>query len=222
VDISQADLLAQSVVLALLDDLSRQALLHYSPDPDPDWLRRSDGLRLSPLLAGIRLQQLWATGLPLAAWREPVVRWVYGQDVSQSTKVEKAVSGPDPCALSRLWLTPLLQLQELLLCDGQVRVEWLAAWRLDYRPPARLADLLLPAAPNLFRQFPHPAMAVALATLLEYAAAAYGPERIALLVASLDEHATWETLVPAVFGVSAAEFEAGWQTYLAEQYGVQP
>jgi hypothetical protein len=29
---------------------------------------------------------------------------------------------------------------------------------------------------------------------------------------------TWEGLVPAVFGVSVDEFEAGWQAYLARHY----
>jgi hypothetical protein len=29
-------------------------------------------------------------------------------------------------------------------------------------------------------------------------------------------------LIPAVFGVSLAEFEAGWHSHLAEQYNIAP
>jgi hypothetical protein len=31
---------------------------------------------------------------------------------------------------------------------------------------------------------------------------------------------SWDTLIPAVYSVSPAEFEAGWQTYLTAHYGV--
>jgi hypothetical protein len=31
---------------------------------------------------------------------------------------------------------------------------------------------------------------------------------------------SWDTLLPAVYGVSTAEFEAGWRTYLADRYAV--
>ena len=39
-----------------------------------------------------------------------------------------------------------------------------------------------------------------------------------VLLAALGEHTSWQTLIPAIFDVSAAEFEAGWQAYLAERY----
>jgi hypothetical protein len=61
---------------------------------------------------------------------------------------------------------------------------------------------------------------VALATVVEYVEATYGPAQVPVLVAQLAEHTGWETLVPAVFGLPAAEFETGWQRYLAEQYGL--
>lgn len=50
--------------------------------------------------------------------------------------------------------------------------------------------------------------------------ATYGRERLPTLVASLGHYDSWETLIPAVYGVSPAEFEAGWQAYLATHYGV--
>jgi hypothetical protein len=63
-------------------------------------------------------------------------------------------------------------------------------------------------------------ISIAVATLIEYAVATYGRERLPALVASLSQHNNWETLIPAVYGVSAAEFEAGWQAYLATNYGL--
>jgi hypothetical protein len=41
-------------------------------------------------------------------------------------------------------------------------------------------------------------------------------------VAGLGQHITWRTLISAVFGVSVADFEAGWQAHLAAHYGVSP
>jgi hypothetical protein len=65
-----------------------------------------------------------------------------------------------------------------------------------------------------------PDQTVALATLVEYAVATYGRERLPTLVAGLGQYESWETLIPAVYGVSPVEFEAGWQAYLQAHYGV--
>jgi hypothetical protein len=40
------------------------------------------------------------------------------------------------------------------------------------------------------------------------------------LVTALGEYQSVETLVPALFGVPAADFEAGWQAYLAAHYSL--
>jgi hypothetical protein len=61
---------------------------------------------------------------------------------------------------------------------------------------------------------------VALATLIEYAVATYGRDRLPVLMAGLGQSESWDTLLPAVYGVSSAEFEAGWQAYLADHYAV--
>jgi hypothetical protein len=60
------------------------------------------------------------------------------------------------------------------------------------------------------------------AILVEYAVAAYGYEQLAVLLAGLAQYEDWDTLLPAVYGVSTAAFEEGWRAYLAEEYGVQP
>jgi hypothetical protein len=48
--------------------------------------------------------------------------------------------------------------------------------------------------------------------------ATYGYEQLPVLLDSLADHDDWETLIPAVFGVSAADFEANWLNYLAQHY----
>jgi hypothetical protein len=240
VDISPADLLAQSVVLVLLDDLSAETLAGKAPavpallDDAGTSLRLNDTdtgqaidhaqrLLLSQLLVGVRLWQLWQSDLPLADWRDPVVQWVYSDLYDTQGSLDVA---PDFmhefCAMHRLWVYAPSLVQIPLNCDDQDRHMPELAWRLFDQPPTQLAQLAVPLSVmgEEVAWTHHPAAAVALATVMEYAAAAYGPERIPLLVAIINQHERVETLIPAVFGVSAGEFEAGWQSYLAEHYHI--
>jgi hypothetical protein len=66
--------------------------------------------------------------------------------------------------------------------------------------------------------FDSPIMTV---TIIEYVVAAHGREQLPVLIAAMGQHTHTGSLIPATFGVSVAEFEAGWQSYLAEQYGVK-
>jgi hypothetical protein len=59
---------------------------------------------------------------------------------------------------------------------------------------------------------------VGVATLIEYAVATYGYEQLPTLLAALAHYDDWDTLLPAIYGVSAAEFEEGWQAYLTAHY----
>ncbi|MFQ5857748.1 MAG: hypothetical protein ACE5LU_19250 [Anaerolineae bacterium] len=59
---------------------------------------------------------------------------------------------------------------------------------------------------------------IAAETMVAYAMDTYGPEMLRALVRGLGEHETWDTLIPAVFDVSARDFEAGWQAYLVARY----
>ena len=54
------------------------------------------------------------------------------------------------------------------------------------------------------------------ASLIVYVVDVYGCEYIPLLLRALGEHNSWHTLAPAVFGISALEFERGWQAYRQE------
>lgn len=50
--------------------------------------------------------------------------------------------------------------------------------------------------------------------LIDYVVAVYGRERLSSLLTALEAHSTWNTLIPAVFQVTAPAFEQEWQAYL--------
>jgi hypothetical protein len=225
--ISDTGLLAQLVVLALIDDLKAQVLGRYDDAGDSEVYVQK--LRVAQLLDGIRLWQVWQGDLPLAAWREPVVQWVFSDArpwLPEPSEVTPSFRSGF-CAMHRLWMTTPLLLRLPLTCRDGWDTQRDLAWRLAYEPPLRLTHFPLVTLPMLMQDMQmgqsvwgHPAAAVALATVMDYAAATYGPERIPVLIAEASQYEYWATLIPAVFGVSANEFEAGWRAYLATSYDV--
>jgi hypothetical protein len=212
VELTDADLLAQSIALPLIEQVLAQAREHHAIGSV--WL---------PLLDGLRLWQVWDLDLPLAAWREEIVQWLY-VDLPALEPGQVSVQ-PERygalCAAHKLWLPVPFQLNIPLLCG---RPAWEAQFlRVGRALPTRLDELVSRSlAESLFDPPPasHPGQAVALATLIEYAAATYGRERLPTLVAGLGQYDSWDTLLPAVYGVSPAEFEAGWHAYLVNHYAV--
>jgi hypothetical protein len=218
VELTDTELLAQSLALPLIDEVLIQASIQHGI-----------GETWQPLLDGLRLWQVWNLDLPLAAWRETIVQWIY-VDVPAVGLGQPYVlpdGYPALCAAYQLWMASPAQLHIPLMC---ARPEWeeqsSPLWRLR-DPLTRLDQFAVPVGPgedlmqaNRRDRFNQPGQAIALATLIEYAAATYGRERLPVLVAGLGHYASWETLLAAVFGVSAAEFEAGWQAYLTAHYGV--
>ncbi|MCE7986040.1 MAG: hypothetical protein DYG89_33095 [Caldilinea sp. CFX5] len=221
VKMNNTELLAQSIALPLLQAMIAQANRRYRIKAA--W---------QPLLNGLYLWQLWDTDLPLAAWREEVVKWQYID--LPATNPGQAIALPqhyqELCADHKLWLQPLGRIHFPLLCAGQ---EWedrnWEAWRTG-APLTYLEQLAVPSAltsggwaPSIVGPasfFNHPGQTVALATLTGYAVSTYGRYRLPALLAGLGQYDDWDTLLPAVFDVSAPAFEAGWQRYLADHYGV--
>jgi len=54
--------------------------------------------------------------------------------------------------------------------------------------------------------------------LVEYMLETYGYAHVPSLLDAFEEHETWETLAPAVYEISAIEFEVRWHQYLATHY----
>jgi hypothetical protein len=210
-EISEAELLVQSAALVILNELTVQAAQQYTP-----------GLRWRPLLDGLHLWQLWTLALPAAAWQEPVASWAAGdpQRAGQYLVISPGFVH-EICAMHAL-AQPVAPVDQENRCTG--------AWRYRYAPHLRLDQLAATAPPDSapglqsvageLGRAPHPAAIVVLGTVVEYAAATYGEATLPILLATLRDHERWETLVPAVFGVSVAEFEAGWRDYVIDHFGV--
>jgi hypothetical protein len=219
IELTDAELLAQSLALPLLDAVVAQASRRHSPDT-----------RWRPLLDALHLWEIWHMDLPLAVWQDEVVQWTYG-DMS-STAPGKSFALPERyhelCAAHKLWLLYPAQIGIPLTCSNASGEAAYLAELHPLDPPApRLGQFTLPIssdpyveAANKGYQKPHAGQTIALATVVDYIVVTYGRERLPGLVASLSQHNTWDTLLPALFGASAAEFEAGWQAHLAKRYGV--
>jgi hypothetical protein len=215
VELTDVELLAQSIALALLENVQARK-------------RHAIGAARQPLLGALSLWHVWALDLPLAAWREDVVRWLYANE--PAIPPGQPVVLPDHyealCAAHTLWMPSPAQLGIPLTCTELDGKNWYYPSWGPHDPLLRLDQLTLWMPPDEYRSqlgpsyVSHPGQTVALATLVEYAVATYGRERLPALVAGLGQYERWETLLPAVFGVSPEDFEAGWQAYLATRYGV--
>lgn len=215
-ELTDTDLLLQSIALLLIEQEEAKARARYGI-----------GSSWKPLLGGLRLWQVWELDLPLSVWREELVRWIY-HDLLVADHEQAAVL-PDHylelCAAYKLWLPSPTWMNIPLVCTELDQEAWFFASWGPRDSLTRLDQFSMPASQAFVEPpFPlhHPGQTVILATLIGYAVTTYGRERLPALVAGLGQYDTWDTLLPAVYGVSAAEFEADWQAYLERRYGVPP
>jgi hypothetical protein len=174
-----------------------------------------------PVIDALHLWALWEDGGLLAAGHEDVVRWLYQN--AQDAPVDSHKAVPEGyerlCRAYRVWRLEPWQTSIPLACNESDASQW-SPWvnpglalRLSEVAPGSQIQPVPPLTPNSETK------EVTLATVIDYVVATYGRERLPHFVAALGEHASWQTLIPALFGVSDVEFEAGWQAYLAENYG---
>ncbi|NJN84694.1 MAG: hypothetical protein HC802_22000 [Caldilineaceae bacterium] len=55
-------------------------------------------------------------------------------------------------------------------------------------------------------------------TLIEFVLVEYGYSHLPRLLDGFEQHDSWATLAPSVFGMTAVEFEAAWHDYLEAEY----
>jgi hypothetical protein len=217
VELSDREILVQSIALPLIDDVIEQAVeVHNIPQ---HW---------QPLLRGLRLWQWWELDVPLASWQQEVVQWFY-IDLPKATAEQQSVL-PDNyrelCTMHRLWMQSPVVVGIPLKCTTFDTATWSSRRWAAHVPQMSLEQLQMPLADWQTQaleelDLPYsPNEALALSTLIEYAVSAYGYEQLPVLLASLPRYNDWETLAPAVFGVSAFDFEASWRSYLAQHYHV--
>ena len=219
-DLSASDVLLQAVVLAHFEQLT--------PTTSPDF--SAPGQRLQ-LRNGQRLWLIWAHDLPLARWREPLVRWVFAGATAQTGPGQSNVPpfARDLCAYHQVWLSSPLDVQVPIFCWQVNGVEKIAAWR-EFSALSTLSLNSLIYAPSASQGYsdewflsPEPApnpSAIELATLFEYVSDTYGEEGLARLLATIPAHERAETLIPAVFDVPLSEFTDGWRSFLVERYQI--
>jgi hypothetical protein len=213
VELSDSAILAQSLALPLIDYLGERTIEDHAIP-----------LHWQSLLFGLRLWQLWELDMPLAQWRDEVVKSLY-MDAS-TDDLERISMLPEPyaelCAMHSSWMLSPIMVRIPIECRMSDYGTWLARRVIGYREYTHLERLGAPLKwyTEFYEEtfFFDPTEVVALATLFEYVVATYGEGQLPLFLAGVAQYDDWESLTPTVFGVSATEFEAGWRSYLAEQY----
>lgn len=212
-EMTDAELLAQSLALPLLNTVIAQAREHHRVHAG--W---------QPLLTGVRLWQLWELELPLSSWRQEVVKWLYGElaRTDLGRRVVLPAHYAELCAAHTLWLPSPLQINIPLACTDLDQRGYFATpdrHRLKLHLTYLGSSTFGWYSKTSVERVDQRGQTVLLATLIEYAMTTYGRERLPILIAALHQHKNWEALLPAVYGVSVAEFEAGWHMYLLTHYG---
>lgn len=211
---TQADLLAQSIALLLID----HALGHAVE-------KHAIGTAHEPMVDGLRLWQVWHLNLPLAKWQPMLVRWIYvglpAAEFFQPLPLPQRYEAF--CAAHNLWMAHPAQLRIPLLCTAVDSSPWRMTRQIVQHPPRRLPMLNAPRALDEYadaagrtRPATHPGEAIAVATLIDYIITTYGRDRLPTLVENLGRYDTWLDLTPALLGVTATELETGWQQSLAQ------
>jgi hypothetical protein len=214
--LTDAAILRQSILLHLVDKAISEAVsTHRLP---PHWY---------PLLTTVRIWQLWDLGGPQTAWRDPVLRRFYADIQQIDDEVVPILPGAytELCPLYTVWAgetwLPLLcpEADEAgTLKQGNWKTSRFTDFvhipsnRFMFTPMHKVYDGVYDGGAYTRDHYEW----VVWVVLLDYIAETFGPDRIGKLWPILHEHKGWETLIPAVFGMSVEEFEADWQTYLAE------
>ncbi|MEZ4865649.1 MAG: hypothetical protein R3C14_30335 [Caldilineaceae bacterium] len=169
----------------------------------------------------LRLWRLWMLKLPLVDGHDAVVKWAFAAQPTHypGYPILLPYNSPALCATAELWFPLPRQMTLPLDCLAIRTEEWEAALQLPRHPLTQLDQLIAPTLPDgngsRSEQTGEWVRTVALATLVEYAATTYGADSIPMLVAGLSHATSWESLFSSSYGVSAAEFEADWQTYVS-------
>jgi hypothetical protein len=211
-ELTDATVLYQSVVYPLA------SLVSDGVDPYPaSW--KLVAVQRRPLVEALRLWELWEDDGPLAVGKDDVVRWLYlnSQVVPAGAHTALPANYERICDAYRVWGLSPLSLSIPLPCS-EVGENLLSPW-IYASLPTRFDRLSYPAE---YQTAESVGATVALVTVIDYVVATYGRARLPVLVAGLGQHESWDTLLPAVFDTSAAEFEASWRAYLANRYTVAP
>jgi hypothetical protein len=216
-ELTAADILAQSVALAIAKSTWSQAVLQQDMRSRKD--AQSTNELLGSLISGMALWQLWNSGLALSEWQNDVVQWVFADVPRLSAEASTGLPARyhELCAAHKIFMVSPVTIGIPLYCDGRDRN--LVMTSLLSAHAEKLTSFGEPKT-GRYDSY-HDIGAVRLAhtltmfTVIDYAVTQYGRERLPDLVAALGRYDSWETLVPSVYGVSLDEFEEGWRQHVA-------
>ncbi len=201
-DASPAQALEQTIRQALINDLFRERQERF---PVP--------LMWHSLLEGVRMWELQQASNSVA-WNVDVMRWLYAEwpAIQASERQLHEYEADWLCDVSS-GSAPLIE-NRLLPddCAGEDPDQLLMWIPL---PPQGLHDLLglydEPGLPSSQRHWVQSWQRRAgLASVVNYGVETYGRDTLPMLLLATAKHENWDTLIPAVYGVSLEQFEAGW------------
>ncbi len=171
------------------------------------------GQMREPMRNGLRIWSHRQSSAPLARWQGGLAQTAFATDGDGGEILAEM------CQFLSVWGADTPEAGLGIPCEGM-------GGRLDKAdwPAARLDQLPTPfddyAGGNPDVQIDLPGSSLVLASLLDYATERYGRGRIPVLLGSPVGAGSWDALIPAVFDLSAAEFEAGWREWLGGAYGL--
>lgn len=220
-DLATDDVLLQSLVM--------EAYKRFDPSVKVD---RNATILVYRLGKGHRLWLIWERELPLAIWREPLVRWVFAApEAEMSLEIaDVPVFAKDVCAYHTVWMDSPIEVGVPIHCRQTNGQENATSW-FDHPVSSDLAlDWLIYVESGYFipldfwiesvQAEPSPA-GIMLATMFEYVADTYGEDTVTLLLHEIPAHKQAETLIPAIFDVPLTEFTDGWRAFVMERYKIQ-
>jgi hypothetical protein len=165
----------------------------------------------------------------LAAWHTDLVRWFngpnarpFGLDAEAMTREIAELCTKHRIAALYPHISDITG-TNLCIVAPSFDLQHLEDYWEDYRLLNRLAQVVEYDVSNEVSNEPGVTWRelLVIETWLDYVVATYGREALPALVDGFRRYGDWETLTPAVFGVTAEEFEEGWHAYLAKEYGVK-
>ena len=229
---ADADILFQSVIYPLSALLQAEALQHH----EDRWRINAGDWR--PLLNALDLWQMWHSGdgsVRLLAWRSELFGTAFTQTVQHGLPNAGAAEQP-LCAIYQIWGITNFTTFTDLACSQLIHAapgKWSMPLEIRVIPdglnpngfvsPAYFSTARLPtptaySTPGSVRVgLQDQNSFIALEAVIDYAAATYGRERLPALFEACGVYSGWDDLIPALFGVSPADFEQGWQAYIAQR-----
>ena len=210
-ELSDQEILTKSIVNPLVAHVLAEALEQVSIQQQ--W---------RPMLKGLQVWQAYVGSDSLTPWYRDTAAWLYG-DAPDIRSGQRPATLHD---LSRLCREYVIWRYGLPGALAHPRLCTDANWAL-HLPFVAPAPLQLDAFLDLKdgdQESTKPwttewGRTVAAATVIDYLVATYGRDRLPDLMAGFRTYDSWDTLAPAVLGVTAQELETGWQAYLEGQIG---